>query len=331
MEASIKLRIESNDKEITTRVYDDDGVLLGETTGSQSEMFYGSGIYCDTYGADGETLTSIYLPREGHIVTFSFGDKKSVAIDALNTNTVIAVHTLDYEGNPSAVGYYLANLTMEDGELFTLDMRGGVTNDNIGDLAVSGEDLEIIVKIMDTEWELDASGNELSNYGEVILRNIGDTVSIGVTGGTLPELWWGTSDDSVIKVDQNGVVTAIGYGEAQILAMAQGASMKTCAINAKVLLEAESVLFHDVEMIIGERVLIRPIFMPENATVIGVTYEFDENAGIITTRDEINRLEGITSISTDSFVIIALAEGVIEVTGTAAGGASGSFKVTVLG
>ncbi|MDR0490026.1 MAG: Ig-like domain-containing protein [Oscillospiraceae bacterium] len=310
MESEIKLRIES-DKNITTKVFDSDGKLVGETTGNQKTGFLpGSGVSCDTFGDAGETMTSIYMPTAGYTVKFYYGDKADVAVDV-----IVAVYTLDSEGDPTAAGYYIAKVTTADGELFTLDMLKGVTKDNIGKLAVGGKDLEIITDTYEAVWELDTSGAELDKNGVVTLRRIGDKVSIGVKGDLTPEdLDWVSSDPSVITVDAHGVLTAVNYGEAIITAMAGGSS-KTYSINAKVILTATSVKFDDVQMEIGEQTLIRPVFTPTNVTERDVTYTYNKENGVLTIEDGVMK---------------ALKAGVVVVTGTASGGATSTFTVTVV-
>ena len=69
-----------------------------------------------------------------------------------------------------------------------------------------------------------------------------------------------------------------------------------------------------MEMVIGERTLIRPSFEPVSATETDLTYSMDK--------------EGVIEIN-EFGVMHALAEGSVIVTGTTAYGVSGQFTVTV--
>lgn len=88
------------------------------------------------------------------------------------------------------------------------------------------------------------------------------------------------------------------------------------AVTAKVTVmqNATAVSFSDVEMVIGERTLIRPSFEPVSATETDLTYSMDK--------------EGVIEIN-EFGVMHALAEGSVIVTGTTAYGVSGQFTVTV--
>ena len=156
-----------------------------------------------------------------------------------------------------------------------------------------------------TEWEIPSS----------IKVNKGDVLPIEISGSEAEavsdKLVWHSADESIAHVSESGVLTAVGYGKTTI-----SATDGNKAVTAKVTVmqNATAVSFSDVEMVIGERTLIRPSFEPVSATETDLTYSMDKE-GVI----EINELG----------VMHALAEGSVIVTGTTAYGVSGQFTVTV--
>ena len=156
-----------------------------------------------------------------------------------------------------------------------------------------------------TEWEIPSS----------IKVNKGDVLPIEISGSEAEavsdKLVWHSADESIAHVSESGLLTAVGYGKTTI-----SATDGNKAVTAKVTVmqNATAVSFSDVEMVIGERTLIRPSFEPVSATETDLTYSMDKE-GVI----EINELG----------VMHALAEGSVIVTGTTAYGVSGQFTVTV--
>ena len=89
---------------------------------------------------------------------------------------------------------------------------------------------------------------------------------------------------------------------------------KICSSIVTVMQDAISVDFEDIKMIVGERKLINPIFVPNDTTERDVVYSFD-NGNII---------------SIDEFgAICALSAGTITVTGVSSNGVSNTFTVSV--
>ena len=145
--------------------------------------------------------------------------------------------------------------------------------------------------------------------------NKGDVLPIEISGSEAEavsdKLVWHSADESIAHVSESGVLTAVGYGKTTI-----SATDGNKAVTAKVTVmqNATAVSFSDVEMVIGERTLIRPSFEPVSATETDLTYSMDK--------------EGVIEIN-EFGVMHALAEGSVIVTGTTAYGVSGQFTVTV--
>lgn len=307
MAAYVKLRVES-DKEILVEILDDEGEVIAWCDAEDVVGFDGNHFICDQFGDDGETLTSVYLPKEGHRVAFYYGDQPGVAVDLS-----VSVNVLDFDGNTIGYGEYIGDITVDGGRIFTMDLSGDVGLETIEELVDTAEyDVEVSSEVFD-EWETDLTSVTLD--GDVIvLDNLGDTAVIGIIGDIDPALIsWSSSDESVVTI-VNGTLTATGYGWAVITVSATDGSWRSEQFHVKVSLTASGVSFNDESLVIEERKVITPIFDSENVTETMVNYTYDSGAEIILIEDGI---------------IFGLNPGIIEVTGIAPGGSSGTFTVTV--
>ncbi|MCL2059369.1 MAG: S-layer homology domain-containing protein [Oscillospiraceae bacterium] len=308
MSIYIKLRIES-EKDIFIEIYDKSNRLVASCGSGRAEGFDGDSFICDQFGDDGETITSIYMPKEGYKAVFKHGGAAGVQV-----GLAVQVGLLDYDGNYAGYGGYYSETTIDGGEVFTLDMTDGVTLGNLEVLASATDypGLVVVSKVFDA-WEFDFSGVNKPN-DVVVLDNIGDTAAIGVTGKSPDMLVWASSDESVIAV-RNGVLTAVGHGRAVVTAVAADGSGASRQVHVKVTLEASSIEFDDMVLLVDEWGVIYPQFCSERVTEKRVEYAYDAGAGVVVIIDG---------------VVHGLAPGQIVVTGTAAGGASSTFTVTVV-
>ncbi len=156
-----------------------------------------------------------------------------------------------------------------------------------------------------TEWEIP----------KIIELDIHDSKQIVITGDESQNVSslinWDSSNTDVATISQEGIITALNYGETIITAQYGN---KICSSVITVTQNATSVEFNDVKMTIGERVLINPIFSPANATETDVIYSFDDG----------------NIISIDEFgAIRALSAGEITVIGVAPNGVTDTFTVLV--
>jgi hypothetical protein len=292
------LKIKFNcDKRVTATVYDIYGAKIAQATGCDKEGFDGNDFIYDFIAFDEEeTGAQIYMPREGYKLVFTYGGSKDTSI-----NYEMSVSTLDYDGNASTTVEKVLLKTSAGGSIVSIDGTGGsITDENIGEKIIGK------TTVYFTDWEL----------VESLKANAGDTLRSEITCSEAEDvealLSWSSSDETVAAVDADGKITAIGFGSA-VIAATDGNKISTTIITVE--REAQRVDFADTEMVVGERVLINPVFTPDNTTGTDVTYEYDDTAGII---------------YIDDGVIIAFAPGVIDVTITAPGGARCTFTVTVL-
>jgi uncharacterized protein YjdB len=193
-----------------------------------------------------------------------------------------------------------ADITLDDGVIASFDgTEEAIVNDSISDV-IDGD-----VKDHFTDWEL----------VDTIKLNRGDAKPVDVVGseasGVTPLLNWTSADESIATVSAEGVVTAIEFGRTTVAATDGN---KSSVSEVVVIQDATSVSFSDVDMVIGERTLIRPTFAPATATETELTYSVDK--------------EGIVRID-EHDVIHALAVGKVTVTGATSSGVSADFVVVV--
>ncbi len=255
-----------------------------------------------------EINATIYLPHGGYQVNFSYGSSANVAVDFS-----VDAATLDYNGYMTSSATYTATETGVNGLLLSLDMLNlTVEKENVGSLA---EGSPVSVQIYYELWQIEE---------ERLLPNVGatDTTALfgdDVTAGNVAaaDLAWSSSDPAIVTVSDIGVIEAIDHGVAMIYASATDGSYRLLSCRVTVPLTATSITIDNVTMVIDERVLIRPAFAPKNTTEKEIAYEYDQASGVI---------------EIDEFgVIKGLSPGIVEITGTAPGGAESIFNVTVEG
>ena len=166
------------------------------------------------------------------------------------------VVTIDKEGNITAVGVGTATVTVTSGEFsktFT------VTVDPVPAESVTLSKTSVTLKVGESEILV----------ATVLPENTTDKT-----------VTWTSSDISVVTVDENGKLTAVGGGNATVTATC-GSVSATCKVT--VIVPAESVLLSasDVEMLVGDTEMLVATVLPENTTDKTVTWE-SSDASVVT-------------------------------------------------
>lgn len=294
----IKIRYKA-DVPVTATIYDAENNVVAQVSSEGITGFDENDFIFDSFAdaeEDGErTEASIYMPNGGHKILFTHGNSADVSVN-FNTyvSTLVDDGWKDFSVMTSVASTYDSGLIASfDGTTQVID------NDTITEI-VGGTAEDWF-----TEWEIPSA----------IKVNKGDVLPIEISGSEAgavsDKVVWHSADESIARVSESGVLTAVGYGKT-IISATDGNKAVTSEVT--VIQNATAVSFSDVEMVIGERTLIRPSFEPVSATETELTYSMDK--------------EGIIEIN-EFGVMHALAEGSVIVTGTTAYGVSGQFTVTV--
>lgn len=294
----IKIRYEA-DVPVTATIYDAENNVVAQASSEGITGFDENDFIFDSFAdaeEDGErTEASIYMPNSGYKIVFTHGDSADVSVNfSAYVSTLVDDGWKDFGVMTSVASTYDSGLiTSFDG---TAQVIG---NDTIIEI------VEGTAEDWFTEWEIPSS----------IKVNKGDVLPIEISGSEAEavsdKLVWHSADESIAHVSESGVLTATGYGKT-IISATDGNKAVTSEVT--VIQNATAVSFFDVEMVIGERTLIRPSFEPVSTTETELTYSMDK--------------EGIIEIN-EFGVMHALAEGSVIVMGTTAYGVSGQFTVTV--
>ena len=294
----IKIRYKA-DVPVTATIYDAENNVVAQVSSEGITGFEENDFIFDSFAdaeEDGErTEASIYMPNGGYKILFTHGNSADVSVNFnAYVSTLVDDGWKDFSVMTSVASTYDSGLSASfDGTTQVID------NDTINEI-VGGTAEDWF-----TEWEIPSA----------IKVNKGDVLPIEISGSEAEavsdKLVWHSADESIAHVSESGVLTAVGYGKTTI-----SATDGNKAVTAKVTVmqNATAVSFSDVEMVIGERTLIRPSFEPVSATETDLTYSMDK--------------EGVIEIN-EFGVMHALAEGSVIVTGTTAYGVSGQFTVTV--
>jgi|GEM_PF-1209258 len=256
---------------------------------------------------DDETDAILFTPNFGYKVIFSYGTEANELVDF-----AVDISTLDYDGFRTGSATYTDSKTDIDGKLLTLDMT--TESANKGNLDVLGNRGTVNTETYYTQWYIEEEKTILGRGNTGTINLFGDDVDAGSI--SVSDLTWTSSDTSIVEITGHGTVQVVDYGIVTIFATSNDSSLRTLACTITVPLTAETVSFDDVELVINERFVIEPFFNSEKVTETTISYSFDTSKNII---------------DIDSFgVIVALAPGTVEVTGTAVGGAKKAFTVTVV-
>lgn len=294
----IKIRYKA-DVPVTATIYDAENNVVAQVSSEGITGFDENDFIFDSFAdaeEDGErTEASIYMPNGGYKILFTHGNSADVSVNFnAYVSTLVDDGWKDFSVMTSVASTYDSGLIASfDGTTQVID------NDTITEIeGGTAEDWF-------TEWEIPSA----------IKVNKGDVLPIEISGSEAgavsDKVVWHSADESIARVSESGVLTAVGYGKT-IISATDGNKAVTSEVT--VIQNATAVSFSDVEMVIGERTLIRPSFEPVSATETELTYSMDK--------------EGIIEIN-EFGVMHALAEGSVIVTGTTAYGVSGQFTVTV--
>lgn len=294
----IKIRYKA-DVPVTATIYDAENNVVAQVSSEGITGFDENDFIFDSFAdaeEDGErTEASIYMPNGGYKILFTHGNSADVSVNFnASVSTLVDDGWKDFSVMTSVASTHDSGLiTSFDGTAQVID------NDTITEI------VEGTAEDWFTEWEIPSS----------IKVNKGDVLPIEISGSEAEavsdKLVWHSADESIAHVSESGVLTAVGYGKT-IISATDGNKAVTSEVT--VIQNATAVSFSDVEMVIGERTLIRPSFEPVSTTETELTYSMDK--------------EGIIEIN-EFGVMHALAEGSVIVTGTTAYGVSGQFTVTV--
>lgn len=294
----IKIRYKA-DVPVTATIYDAENNVVAQVSSEGITGFDENDFIFDSFAdaeEDGErTESSIYMPNGGYKILFTHGNSADVSVNFnAYVSTLVDDGWKDFSVMTSVASTYDSGLIASfDGTTQVID------NDTITEI-VGGTAEDWF-----TEWEIPSA----------IKVNKGDVLPIEISGSEAgavsDKLVWHSADESIVRVSESGVLTAVGYGKT-IISATDGNKVVTSEVT--VIQNATAVSFSDVEMVIGERTLIRPSFEPVSATETDLTYSMDK--------------EGVIEIN-EFGVMHALAEGSVIVTGTTAYGVSGQFTVTV--
>lgn len=234
------------------------------------------------------------------------GEEKTFTFTVLPENATNKEVTITSSGAVSVSGNKIIPKTEGNGEVLI------VSNEN--------NQIKDVIKVTVEPKDINVSSVKITNSIDISQMNIGDSVSLKTeilpVDSTNKKLTWKSSNTSVAKVDENGLVTAISDG-ASIISAESSNGIKAIA-NAKVLpkkIEVESVEIIEQNVEIGQDDIkqLNVKLLPENATNKKVTWEsshediakVDENGQvtgisggqtIITAKSE-NNINGTTSLT----------------------------------
>lgn len=207
--------------------------------------------------------------------------------------------------------------TIQDTAVATISSTGLVVGVSVGETtataSIQGATVQCKVKVIYAPLEgivITPAEITLPIGGEADL-----TVKAEPDNAEVPDgLTWKSSDDSVVTVDENGHVKAVGVGTATITVTTEDGQTATSTITV-VAIEAEQIKLNasDVEIFVKETFELKATVLPENTTDKTVTWKSSDDK--------------IATVDANG-VVTGVAPGVVAVTATC-GSVSATCKVTV--
>lgn len=105
------------------------------------------------------------------------------------------------------------------------------------------------------------------------------------TNASCPELNWSSSDESVATVDENGLVTGTGAGEAVITAACADGLLAECTVTVSHVAVQSISLPETTALSCNRTVQLTPTILPERATNLDVTWESKDET-VVTVDDK---------------------------------------------
>ena len=265
-------------------------------------------IYTPLVEEEGDYRSQLYIPSSGY--TVSLAATENTDMDELSGE--VTVSTVSDDGYRVATSAYDLTETKneETVSLSSFDMtETAVTQENLSKLTESGG--TEVTAIAAVEWNVDT---------ELSLPGVGASDQVHVTGKdietgkiTADALFWSSSDESIATVDNDGTVTATGYGFATVYAT-EPVSGRTLSSQVSVDRFASSITLPDLELSIGERAVLIPTFDSEEVTRKEVYYSSADS----------------TVAAVDNDVLTALKAGTVTITAYGEGGIETTFNVRVV-
>ncbi len=203
-------------------------------------------------------------------------DKKELSLTVGDESALAASVTPDNATNASV------QWSSSAPDVATVDQNGKVTAvaEGQAQITASAGEHSDICTVTVTKAEVPVTSVKIFE-GDLTIDKGTDTL---LTAKVLPDdatdktVTWTSSDENIVKVDQNGNITAVGVGEATVTASAGDVS-GACRITVKepvVIVESVSISETSVTLKTGENTALSATVRPDNATDKTVTWSSED-------------------------------------------------------
>jgi len=171
-----------------------------------------------------------------------------------------------------------------DKKIAKIDSKGSVTGVAPGTVTITckAKDNEEISQTIEIEVRRPVKSVSLSDSKVTMLfgateEAVQSTLSYKVSPEDAYDssVTWSSSDESVVTVDQNGVMTAVGLGKATVTATSNSASSKSATCKVTVVQSVRTVTLNKsaAEIYTGDSLKLKANVLPENAETKKVTWK----------------------------------------------------------
>lgn len=218
--------------------------------------------------------------REAFIKKYFYIDKSQITV-LLNKQTSIKCSTNMDDSEIEITYSDNLNCTYKNGIIELIGIGLG-----IGKIYVNGEQkLEIIVK---EQQDVPETTDNIEISKQTLLMQVEQSYQLSaITNVSNPQFVWTSSDNSVVRIDSSGRITAITIGRALISVTVEGSSVSaSCIVTVQIdPIRVTDVSLNKTKVYVEPNgtFILNPIITPDNATNKLVTWNV--NGNILTTSD----------------------------------------------
>ena len=248
------------------------------------------------------------------------GEKRSkldVVIPVDQTSTTLQLQTEIY---PSNASIKTVEWSSTNESVASVDKNGLVSVQGVGYAIIYAEFADGRSASLELSVIQEVVANSISLSNKSLVFIIGDApkklnVSWDPTDVTYQTVEWSSSNNSVAKVDENGLVSAVGVGNATISATTKNGIVEECSVEVKPQVLPTQISLNESSISIQETKTFELLatILPENATSKTITWESSD--------------ESVASV--ENGVVTGISVGNASITATTSNGFSAECKVEV--
>lgn len=195
--------------------------------------------------------------------------------------SIVSGKTASLSGKITPSGKLTITWTSDDPAIASVSAKGKITAGQVGETVIratlpGGQSAACTVTVLPVDVR--SVSIKPSSVKTTIGYQVQLTGSVSPKNATYPALTWSSADESIAKIDQNGLLTAVGVGKTKVTATASNGRAKTISVTVKpVYVQSISVSAPTTQLVCGvpgkNTVQLSAAILPIDATIPDVTWK----------------------------------------------------------